>query len=302
MSARRSLRAQRRKGRLAARLLARPSPTARRAAANFPSRTWRWRACANTARSPSSAGPRKRCPSPSSPNTDLQLKESPAAPTTPTSANSPKLAKEWGEPFFLRFDAGDERLLVPLERGRQRQQAAAASSRPGATSTTSSPKSARPTRPGSGARTSTSPATWPRSSASTPATLRRLDLPRRLQLGQDPQLGRLESFDKVFDSTYKRVLKIAPKKPMMIGEIASEERGGSKADWIENALKTIPPQVPQDPRASSGSTKRTRGCTGRSRARKRPPRPSPAALPADLPAERVPGPPPGPIYPPPAGG
>ena len=49
-----------------------------------------------------------------------------------------------------------------------------------------------------------------------------------------------QSFDEVFRSTYKRVVKIAPNKPMVIGEIASEERGGSKAAWIKNTFRTIP--------------------------------------------------------------
>jgi len=53
------------------------------------------------------------------------------------------------------------------------------------------------------------------------------------------------SFERVFRSTYKRVLKIAPKKPMMLGEVASEERGGSKPKWITNALKTIPAKFPK---------------------------------------------------------
>ena len=49
-----------------------------------------------------------------------------------------------------------------------------------------------------------------------------------------------QSFNQVFHSTYKRMLKIAPSKPMVIGEIASDERGGSKADWISNLLASIP--------------------------------------------------------------
>jgi hypothetical protein len=49
-----------------------------------------------------------------------------------------------------------------------------------------------------------------------------------------------QSFSEVFDSTYKRVAKIAPSKPMVIGETASEERGGSKASWIKETLQTIP--------------------------------------------------------------
>ena len=53
------------------------------------------------------------------------------------------------------------------------------------------------------------------------------------------------NFSEVFRSTYKRVLKIAPHKPMVIGETASEERGGSKADWITNAFEVIPTHFPK---------------------------------------------------------
>lgn len=49
-----------------------------------------------------------------------------------------------------------------------------------------------------------------------------------------------QSFDQIFRSTYQRVLKIAPKKPMVIGETASEERGGSKPAWIRHLLTTVP--------------------------------------------------------------
>ena len=48
-----------------------------------------------------------------------------------------------------------------------------------------------------------------------------------------------QSFDQIFSSTYKRVVKIAPHKPMVIGEVASEERGGSKANWIQSTYRKI---------------------------------------------------------------
>jgi Glycosyl hydrolase family 26 len=54
-----------------------------------------------------------------------------------------------------------------------------------------------------------------------------------------------QSFSRIFRSTYKRVLKIAKRKPMMVGEVASEERGGSKPSWIRNMLKVIPAQYPK---------------------------------------------------------
>jgi mannan endo-1,4-beta-mannosidase len=49
-----------------------------------------------------------------------------------------------------------------------------------------------------------------------------------------------QNFNQVFHSTYKRVLKIAPDKPMVIGEVASDDRGGSKADWIHDLLRIVP--------------------------------------------------------------
>lgn len=44
------------------------------------------------------------------------------------------------------------------------------------------------------------------------------------------------SFHQVFAPTYNRLLEIAPDKPIMIAEVASTEYGGSKAEWIEDTL------------------------------------------------------------------
>jgi mannan endo-1,4-beta-mannosidase len=63
--------------------------------------------------------------------------------------------------------------------------------------------------------------------------------------GKTRNSGGWMSFSRVFRSTYKRVLKIAPRKPVMIGEVASEERGGSKPQWIRNMLKTLPRRYPK---------------------------------------------------------
>ena len=49
-----------------------------------------------------------------------------------------------------------------------------------------------------------------------------------------------QNFNQVFHSTYVRVLKIARHKPMLIGEVASDDRGGSKAQWIKNMLNIVP--------------------------------------------------------------
>jgi Glycosyl hydrolase family 26 len=49
------------------------------------------------------------------------------------------------------------------------------------------------------------------------------------------------SFDDLFMSTYKKITgRIAPTKPMIIGETGATETGGSKAKWITNMLRSLP--------------------------------------------------------------
>ncbi len=48
------------------------------------------------------------------------------------------------------------------------------------------------------------------------------------------------TFNQIFHSTYLEITrKIAPRKPMVIGEVASSDRGGSKAAWIQDMLRTV---------------------------------------------------------------
>jgi len=57
---------------------------------------------------------------------------------------------------------------------------------------------------------------------------------------------RWRSFDSLFRSTYDEIAKtIAPAKPMLIGEIGSTEHGGSKAAWIADMLARVPVDYPQ---------------------------------------------------------
>jgi hypothetical protein len=50
-----------------------------------------------------------------------------------------------------------------------------------------------------------------------------------------------KSFSQVYRSTYNSIVgSIAPSKPMMIGEVASSEYGGSKAAWMKDMLARIP--------------------------------------------------------------
>ena len=54
------------------------------------------------------------------------------------------------------------------------------------------------------------------------------------------------SFDQLFRRSYDEITQsIAPSKPMMLGEVGSSEHGGSKADWIRDALTRIPAEYPQ---------------------------------------------------------
>jgi hypothetical protein len=52
--------------------------------------------------------------------------------------------------------------------------------------------------------------------------------------------GGWQSFSKIYKKSYRALLKVAPNKPIMVGEFASTNIGGSKPRWIANALATIP--------------------------------------------------------------
>jgi hypothetical protein len=53
-----------------------------------------------------------------------------------------------------------------------------------------------------------------------------------------------QSFDEIFGSTYDLVHALAPSKPMIVGEIASTEVGGSKPKWIADLLRELPSRYP----------------------------------------------------------
>ncbi|MDX6604161.1 MAG: hypothetical protein QOF23_670 [Solirubrobacterales bacterium] len=60
--------------------------------------------------------------------------------------------------------------------------------------------------------------------------------------GTNPaQPGGWKTFDQIYRSTYRYIVEsIAPSKPLMIGEVASSEYGGSKATWIREMLTKVP--------------------------------------------------------------
>ena len=47
---------------------------------------------------------------------------------------------------------------------------------------------------------------------------------------------RWRTFEELFEETYSALLILSPNKPIMIAEVSSTEFGGSKADWIHDAL------------------------------------------------------------------
>jgi len=57
---------------------------------------------------------------------------------------------------------------------------------------------------------------------------------------------RWRSFDQLYRRTYDEIVtQVAPAKPMVLGEIASSEQGGSKAQWITDMLRALPNDYPK---------------------------------------------------------
>jgi hypothetical protein len=60
-----------------------------------------------------------------------------------------------------------------------------------------------------------------------------------------PSKGGWTSFSKLYSTTYHEITDtVAPGKPLLIGEMGSTENGGSKASWISEALAEIPTAFP----------------------------------------------------------
>jgi Glycosyl hydrolase family 26/Bacterial Ig domain len=54
-----------------------------------------------------------------------------------------------------------------------------------------------------------------------------------------------KSFSQVYRSSYNAIAgSIAPGKPLMVGEVASSEYGGSKSAWIKDMLARVPTEFP----------------------------------------------------------
>ena len=60
-----------------------------------------------------------------------------------------------------------------------------------------------------------------------------------------PKAYRWQSFRDVFGATYQALASIAPDKPQMIAEVASTEYGGSKARWLASAFASLDTDFPR---------------------------------------------------------
>jgi hypothetical protein len=55
-----------------------------------------------------------------------------------------------------------------------------------------------------------------------------------------------KTFNQLYRTTYSNITAgLAPSKPMMIGEVASTEIGGSKSAWIQDMLARVPSEYPK---------------------------------------------------------
>jgi hypothetical protein len=54
------------------------------------------------------------------------------------------------------------------------------------------------------------------------------------------------SFDYLFGPNYREITgTVAPSKPLLLGEVATSEHGGSKPQWIEEMFAALPTAYPQ---------------------------------------------------------
>jgi hypothetical protein len=58
--------------------------------------------------------------------------------------------------------------------------------------------------------------------------------------------GSWQTFSQLYRASYRYLTEtVAPNKPLMIGEVASSEYGGSKATWIKEMLSEVPTEYPK---------------------------------------------------------
>jgi beta-mannanase len=62
--------------------------------------------------------------------------------------------------------------------------------------------------------------------------------------GASRETSRWQTFDEIFGQSLGDAARYAPKKPVMIGEIASTSRGGDKVAWIDDFLESFKGKYP----------------------------------------------------------
>lgn len=58
--------------------------------------------------------------------------------------------------------------------------------------------------------------------------------------GSSQSFSSWRSFEQTFRPAYDAVAKLAPNKPILIGETSSSEAGGNKAEWLKEMFKVLP--------------------------------------------------------------
>ena len=57
--------------------------------------------------------------------------------------------------------------------------------------------------------------------------------------GSTREWSRWQTFEEVFADGYDRLMRLAPRKPLMIAEAGCAEKGGDKSLWIEKAADAL---------------------------------------------------------------
>ena len=157
-------------------------------------------------------------------------------------------AKAWGHPFFLRFNWEMNGTWFPWSEGVNGNRAGEFVAAWRHVHDIFAEVGREQRRPGSGARTSTTTTTSRKSTADYPGDAyvdwTGLD---GYNWGTNPaKPSGWKSFGQLYRSTYRHIVEtVAPSKPMMVGEVASSEYGGSKSAWIKNMPAVVPAEYPK---------------------------------------------------------
>lgn len=63
--------------------------------------------------------------------------------------------------------------------------------------------------------------------------------------GASQSWSKWQTFDQIYAPSYARLQELSPKKPIILGEFASSEKGGDKAAWVQDSFQKIISAYPQ---------------------------------------------------------